>query len=191
LGATDTIDSLIDLIKDLDGNDFAFEEIPRTFGMIGPKALPSLINYLANDSNPEFARFIAADSLKEIGLRHAIEKENCIRRLSEYLNEASVEHSDLNGIVVSALIDLEAKSAIESIRQAFNRDIVSLGIAGDLEDVEIELGLREKRETEMPFNSVRALRKAKENERTVKVKVGRNETCPCGSGKKYKKCCLK
>ena len=23
-----------------------------------------------------------------------------------------------------------------------------------------------------------------------KVKVGRNETCPCGSGKKFKKCCL-
>jgi uncharacterized protein YecA (UPF0149 family) len=24
----------------------------------------------------------------------------------------------------------------------------------------------------------------------VQVKVGRNEPCPCGSGKKYKKCCL-
>ena len=23
------------------------------------------------------------------------------------------------------------------------------------------------------------------------VKTGRNEPCPCGSGKKYKKCCLK
>jgi len=22
-------------------------------------------------------------------------------------------------------------------------------------------------------------------------KVGRNDPCPCGSGKKYKKCCLK
>jgi len=22
-------------------------------------------------------------------------------------------------------------------------------------------------------------------------KIGRNELCPCGSGKKYKKCCLK
>lgn len=22
-------------------------------------------------------------------------------------------------------------------------------------------------------------------------KVGRNEPCPCGSGKKYKKCCIK
>ncbi|WP_345893530.1 SEC-C metal-binding domain-containing protein [Aeromonas sp. 5HA1] len=22
------------------------------------------------------------------------------------------------------------------------------------------------------------------------IKVGRNEPCPCGSGKKYKQCCL-
>lgn len=29
-------------------------------------------------------------------------------------------------------------------------------------------------------------------ERTIKsVKVGRNDPCPCGSGKKYKKCCYK
>jgi uncharacterized protein YecA (UPF0149 family) len=25
----------------------------------------------------------------------------------------------------------------------------------------------------------------------VSKKVGRNDPCPCGSGKKYKKCCLK
>jgi len=25
----------------------------------------------------------------------------------------------------------------------------------------------------------------------VSTKVGRNEPCPCGSGKKYKKCCGK
>jgi preprotein translocase subunit SecA len=24
-----------------------------------------------------------------------------------------------------------------------------------------------------------------------KKKIGRNDPCPCGSGKKYKKCCLK
>ena len=24
-----------------------------------------------------------------------------------------------------------------------------------------------------------------------KIKIGRNELCPCESGKKYKKCCLK
>lgn len=26
--------------------------------------------------------------------------------------------------------------------------------------------------------------------RRVERKVGRNEACPCGSGKKYKKCCI-
>ena len=25
--------------------------------------------------------------------------------------------------------------------------------------------------------------------RKVEVSIGRNEPCPCGSGKKYKKCC--
>ena len=24
----------------------------------------------------------------------------------------------------------------------------------------------------------------------ISEKVGRNESCPCGSGKKYKKCCI-
>ena len=27
-------------------------------------------------------------------------------------------------------------------------------------------------------------------EQLVKMKIGRNEKCPCGSGKKFKKCCL-
>jgi uncharacterized protein YecA (UPF0149 family) len=26
---------------------------------------------------------------------------------------------------------------------------------------------------------------------TTRMKVGRNDPCPCGSGKKYKKCCGK
>ncbi|MBX7226596.1 MAG: SEC-C domain-containing protein [Chitinophagales bacterium] len=25
---------------------------------------------------------------------------------------------------------------------------------------------------------------------TVAPKIGRNDSCPCGSGKKYKKCCM-
>ena len=32
-------------------------------------------------------------------------------------------------------------------------------------------------------------RKYHEAHRAVRTKVGRNDPCPCGSGKKYKKCC--
>jgi uncharacterized protein YecA (UPF0149 family) len=29
------------------------------------------------------------------------------------------------------------------------------------------------------------------NGKEVLLEIGRNDPCPCGSGKKYKKCCLK
>lgn len=37
------------------------------------------------------------------------------------------------------------------------------------------------------INEMRQMARAKTNE----PKVGRNDDCPCGSGKKYKKCCGK
>jgi len=40
---------------------------------------------------------------------------------------------------------------------------------------------------EVPFKSVQP--KAKVIDLAVRTKVGRNDPCPCGSGKKYKKCC--
>jgi len=33
-------------------------------------------------------------------------------------------------------------------------------------------------------------RKATSIKSGKRVKIGRNDPCPCGSGKKYKKCCM-
>lgn len=35
----------------------------------------------------------------------------------------------------------------------------------------------------------RELKEKHEKKKAGQVKVGRNEPCPCGSGKKYKRCC--
>jgi hypothetical protein len=42
------------------------------------------------------------------------------------------------------------------------------------------------------MNDTKSLTKQqRENIRnTGKTKIGRNETCPCGSGKKFKRCCF-
>ncbi len=53
------------------------------------------------------------------------------------------ETPTLNGFVISSLIRMEAVEAIESIRHAFHRDIVELFIAGNLEEVEVLMGLRQ------------------------------------------------
>jgi len=64
------------------------------------------------------------------------------------------------------------------------------------------LAMKEKeRETIHPSTSKPAAKESEsETEKTqeissetiyrVEPKVGRNDSCPCGSGKKYKKCCL-
>jgi preprotein translocase subunit SecA len=109
------------------------------------------------------------------------------------------------GYAIGNLLDLKAVEAIDTIRQAFRLDAVDISIAGDLEDVEIDLGLRERRITPRPYYpllpgqlasmepspgaSVANSRQDFE-EQPRPVKIGRNEPCPCGSGRKYKKCCL-
>jgi preprotein translocase subunit SecA len=68
-----------------------------------------------------------------------------------------------------------------------------------MEDVEIELGLRKERsaprsyhwtfEEAVPHPDALGNDPASLPVRKGK-KIGRNDPCPCGSGKKYKKCCL-
>lgn len=53
--------------------------------------------------------------------------------------------------------------------------------------------LREKSEfhrTAQGWIYAKALRHGPPPVRTAQAKVGRNDPCPCGSGKKYKQCCL-
>jgi preprotein translocase subunit SecA len=88
---------------------------------------------------------------------------------------------------------LNAVGSIDVIRKAFNTGIVDITVAGDLEDVEIKLGLRTRRETPQPNYSNFDFEDLASNIDSVKAKkkkIGRNAPCPCGSGKKYNKCCL-
>lgn len=101
----------------------------------------------------------------------------------------------INTMAISACIKLKLSHHHELIVQCFKNDLVDIDHIGDLEDVEIALGLKTKREhprqptkLQKMFESVFA--------RNVSVscvreepKIGRNDPCPCGSGKKYKKCC--
>jgi uncharacterized protein YecA (UPF0149 family) len=76
---------------------------------------------------------------------------------------------------------------------------------GDLEDVEIKFGMRTKRETKRELTESQKMwnRVIKKVDATMEYdesalmpsvntepKIGRNDPCPCGSGKKYKKCCM-
>jgi uncharacterized protein YecA (UPF0149 family) len=61
-----------------------------------------------------------------------------------------------------------------------------------LEGLYSESGRTQDLETlqaDLQISEVEYDKSGQKTEQAKKVKVGRNEPCPCGSGKKYKKCC--
>lgn len=197
LRATEAIEPLIqqlDLIDDEEGDDWIGEEFPQVFAMIGPSAIDPLEEYLANSDNGLFSRICAAYSLASIGEAHPASTEKCQKAITIVLEGFSRNDPDLNGFLISYLVDLKAVDSLNTIREAYQQGCVDIGVLGDLEDAEVLLGVREKRSTPSPkYNwSFDGERPATSVTRaSKKAKIGRNDPCPCGSGKKYKKCCLK
>ena len=58
-----------------------------------------------------------------------------------------------------------------------------------MKDLLDEFGVNDSRDLPPPWKEMRNSPTGEQMKRTP-PKVGRNELCPCGSGKKFKKCCL-
>ena len=193
LRAVEAIKPLIGLFDELSDDDWATDELPEVLALFEEKAIKPLKEYLLDSSNKELARASAASCLEKIGIINPSLKKDCISILEEYLEKSNIDVPTLNGLVIAHLIELEAVDSIGAIRKAFNNGNVDLTVAGDIENVEILLGLRTERETPHPnyFNpEIEKLSAASDSIKGKKKKIGRNDPCPCGSGKKYKKCCL-
>ncbi|MCY3811178.1 MAG: preprotein translocase subunit SecA [Gammaproteobacteria bacterium] len=96
----------------------------------------------------------------------------------------------------------ESFALFQSLQDNINRDVIRLlsriQLAADNEIEEAERRRREAAARRMAFNRAdpgAARRNGQQRPRPVETfvrtdrKVGRNEPCPCGSGKKYKHCC--
>jgi SEC-C motif/PBS lyase HEAT-like repeat len=198
--AEEAVLPLLALLRAAEDDEAAGEELPTVFGMIGQVAISPLSAFLSDRSNPEPAVSTALSGIKEIAVRHPECRAECVGILMRILEPRAETDPTVSGFAVWALIDLGAVEAIDAIRDAFRRDAVDISIVGDVEDVEIALGLRVGRATPAPKYMVLPTggfpwldaASVRQNPRASprSAKVGRNDPCPCGSGKKYKKCCL-
>jgi hypothetical protein len=209
LKAAEAIAPLLDLQDRYPFDRLFYEELPEAIAQMGAAALPALKNYLWDTGKDELTRSTALPCLEKIGLTH---REACLAILTEFLQQADENGKELAGLAICSLIKLRAVESIEIIRDAFNRGCVDISIPGDLEDVEIALDLRDKRTTPRPIYhnpSPEMLEQIREIQELLTLqeedlnddieplpirrppKIGRNDPCPCGSGKKYKKCCLR
>ena len=206
LRATEAIEPLLGLTETYVDDDWLAYELPIVFAMIGADTLPHVHSFLADSSRDLGARLIMTTALRRLGESDASLRERCRTVLRDQLAHHPEQSPDLNGFLISALIDLEARDDIDLIREAFEAGSVDLSVAGDLEDVEVELGVRTHRTTDPPPYFIQAAQTASRQPGRLSdlvsklyrptpqparsaPKVGRNEPCPCGSGRKYKRCC--
>ncbi len=198
LRVTESVPPLLAFLESVGlDDDRADIELPVVFGLIGMAAVPSVAGFISDHSHSTFPAATAIAGIKEIARRHPACRGECTDVLKRVLARPGDTDRTLNGFAVSALIDLEAVEAIDVIRDAFRRKAVDISIAGDNEDVEVALGLKARRATPPPrYQMLPASLSGRPDEnRNTGVsrragKVGRNDPCPCGSGRKYKKCCL-
>lgn len=209
-------------------DDWLLEEVMHSVTAIGPSAIPAVAAHLADKSLDALERGTGADLLHMIGKAWPEHRGECISILHSQLTAHTTNSRFLNGMLVSALVNLRETDAMPLIREAFAHGNVDIGMVGDVEDVEIAMGLRLVRETPKPdyfadFDEDEMLAElmperdlpaaggfpgigasgaddgflpplsgfpAGETAENPYRDVGRNDPCPCGSGKKFKKCCL-
>lgn len=195
LQAVEAARPLLRLFEKQEYDSWLPTELPKTFSLIGPEVIPILAEFMADEGIDEGARISVPTCLEQIAREHPGCRDECIDILCQQLRSYAINGSGLNAFLVTSLTDLKAVETIEVIREAFLAECVDLFVLGDVEDVEIELGLREFRETppslSNPFADLLQTQGRSNGKRTGRpAKVGRNDPCPCGSGKKFKKCCL-
>ena len=188
LRAAEAVAPLLDLLLTMEEDEAVDLEIPFVLGMIGPPALPILADFVADRSAPTMPVVTAMTALEKIATGHPKSRGRCVDILRGILERRPAQPS-VNGFAIASLLDLHAVEAIDSIRDAYQTDGVDISIPGDEEDAEIALGLRLHRTTPRPFYNHLA-ETAPLPAPVRSHKIGRNEPCPCGSGRKYKKCCL-
>jgi len=124
--------------------------------------------------------------------------------------------TDYIALVICDIIDCRFSSLLPEIKELYEKSYVSLGVVGSYESVEESINSTYKYDERRGIFNIFELyqhildtwygynMENRNNHQNMEFpddefqytplrrspKIGRNESCPCGSGKKYKKCCL-
>ncbi|HYT36544.1 MAG TPA: HEAT repeat domain-containing protein [Ktedonobacteraceae bacterium] len=150
LHAETAIEPLVNLLGELNDDEWMFEELPLVFGMLGPAAIPALAAYLADTSHEMYSRSYASNGITEIADRYPESREECIAIISKQLENFEENDEELNAFLVTNLLHIKAVETLPLIERAFKADKVDDFIV-DLDDVLVGFGLKEREIVDNPF----------------------------------------
>jgi uncharacterized protein YecA (UPF0149 family) len=203
------IEPLLPLLGEED--DYLREEMPFFYTAMGKAAIAPLTRQLLDTEADTFARSGAGESLQEMAEARPELRGEIVPILEQALT-IETEDDALAAFLVCNLLDIKAIESLPIIEKAFEEERVDETIV-QMADVEEHFDLprvtppkrvfftEEGDDIALPIDEwLEARREAGmtteaevEDEETAvpyvaPPKVGRNDPCPCGSGKKYKRC---
>lgn len=101
LRAEEAIEPLMNLFHELDDDDWASEELPVVYEMIGPHAVPALAGYLSKASHGTYPRTTAAHSLERIGNAYPEAREQCVSALTRQLERFAQNDPTFNALLIN------------------------------------------------------------------------------------------
>lgn len=190
-------------------SDWLTENVSSLLVAFGKEAIEPLKEFTEDETLESFARSTATTALKVLA-RNFPQYENDIKlHLIKLLK--STEDDAFAGLVADDLASFHDPSVLPDIHRAFEMERIDGMVIGEEEIIDTinnvyhDIDEAEfKRNTEDPLNHfsrrnieyLHNLHYVRSKEKYVKPaevkpskeKIGRNDPCPCGSGKKYKKC---
>ena len=123
------------------------------------------------------------DQVREgIGLRGYAQRDPMVEYKKEGHERFGILISRIYSTIGERLSYVTGQVKEESSKPLSNRNII-------YQHGEIESGIKDERESASVLDSMGRKIRVQSVSNNQTQKVGRNDPCPCGSGKKYKKCC--
>ena len=200
---------LLQILKlDEDGLETMLGDLVSTIGPVLYSTyngdLEAVYALIADDSLTPSARGAGLQLLDGLLQDGRLSRDECIRFLRERLEALgdSEDEAVFGSYVASTITDNDLYELVEDVREAYRLEKIDFMAMGGFSQFFDFLYNEDEypEHTEMIEDAARALEgwacfKSEEPDRSkvediLNWKAGRNDPCPCGSGKKFKKCCL-
>lgn len=139
---------LSDIYRGLPVSDAFSDDILSIVPQYGELAVAPTLEALNDQNRDEYIRLRCAVILDAIA-GNDIARQPIMEGMTDYLAQKHFTRK-LNAFFVSGLIAVKASSQIDAIRICYNAHLADITVNGDLENVEMLLGLRKSRTTEEP-----------------------------------------
>ncbi len=220
INATESLPKILSFLKndsefmDMWLGDHLTETIWQCIYCLGQNNTNILKDFILQPGLDTYSKSAVAEALAQMVMFHPEKRAEILSIFSEVLtvfSESSIEDnlidSDFLGLLIGECLGCNFQELLPIIKNLYEKEYVSLSINGTYKVVEADFLSNKQKSKKAIILSIfeiydtvlktwSAYRDEDESfedykpQPAVSTKIGRNDPCPCGSGKKHKKCCL-